>query len=347
MSKLLSQGGFGCNFYPSTKRIEQNTINTPVITKIQLKGFTSNNHKYIGNIIRKVKGYDLYFIPVLSDSSIDIRESTNNDLVKCDIINGMNKEYVASQLKYYKSIDLITLLKRQTDKEVILTLTDTYSYLLQALSKLQYINVVHFDINLDNIVFIDDTWTPRIIEFGLSIPIPILTKENIKKYFYAYSANKYAWALEIHIINYILHCTSVNLTNADATTIVDAYITHNKHIHVLPEHYESEFKSSCVIQINKFVGMDRQRVLDLLLQYYYTWDTYSLSIVYLRLMHRLFIKSNSTFIPLFNELLLININPNPEIRLSIIDTRNKFNEVFYNNMNIKEYQILSHSLVVD
>jgi len=52
-----------------------------------------------------------------------------------------------------------------------------------ALEKLQQVNVVHFDLKLDNILFNEITYDPRIIDFGISIPIKNLNRDEFKKLF--------------------------------------------------------------------------------------------------------------------------------------------------------------------
>ena len=67
-------------------------------------------------------------------------------------------------------------------------------------------------------------------------------------------------------------------------------------------------------------------ILKDILQYYYTWDNYALSILYLRILigiHRS-INIKNKFIILFMKLLVSNIHLNPMKRQSIVSTMENF-----------------------
>ena len=67
------------------------------------------------------------------------------------------------------------------------------------------------------------------------------------------------------------------------------------------------------------------------MNYWETWDNYALSITYLRFLRYLAIKGfyENSFIKFLGKLLLQNIHPEPEKRLSLIDTTNTFNGFLY------------------
>ena len=76
-----------------------------------------------------------------------------------------------------------------------------------------------------------------------------------------------------------------------------------------------------------------------LIEFYKTWDNYSLSILYLKTFEYIFSKGfeRNSLIILFSQILATNINPDPSKRLSINETREKFNEIFYVDENVKDY----------
>ena len=65
-----------------------------------------------------------------------------------------------------------------------------------------------------------------------------------------------------------------------------------------------------------------------ILSYWDTWDNYSLSVLYLKIIYYLnpggYI--TNTFLSFFTEILLINISPNPVKRFNIADTIHSFNK---------------------
>ena len=63
-------------------------------------------------------------------------------------------------------------------KDVVLTVIETYRYLLMALEKLHTAKILHFDLKMENILFTKGTTDPRIIDFGISIPMDKLSDKN-------------------------------------------------------------------------------------------------------------------------------------------------------------------------
>ena len=65
MSNLLSQGGFGCVYYPGLKCDNEDEskkeTNKNFVTKLQKRNFTSNNELNIGLTIKKNKYYEFFF----------------------------------------------------------------------------------------------------------------------------------------------------------------------------------------------------------------------------------------------------------------------------------------------
>ena len=61
MSKLISQGGYGCVFYPGVDCTGRSIDDDAIATKVQIKNFTANNEIKIGTMVRSQAGYDLFF----------------------------------------------------------------------------------------------------------------------------------------------------------------------------------------------------------------------------------------------------------------------------------------------
>ena len=72
------------------------------------------------------------------------------------------------------------------------------------------------------------------------------------------------------------------------------------------------------------------------LSLWYTWDNYSLSIIYLLFVYYLNINGyiKNDLITSFSEILLTNIHPDGDKRMNVVNTKSKFTEFLY-NMNIE------------
>ena len=91
------------------------------------------------------------------------------------------------------------------------------------------------------------------------------------------------------------------------------------------------------------------RRVALILSYWKTFDNYSMSIMYLKFLHYININGfiDNQFIIFFSKLLLRNIDPNPEDRLSLVETLHTFNTFLYqkNINNIKTFEQLTDSFI--
>ena len=82
-------------------------------------------------------------------------------------------------------------------------------------------------------------------------------------------------------------------------------------------------------------------IIQRILKYWYTWDNYALSLLYIKLLYYLIRNETgkvikNEFVRFFIELCLNNIHPNPKKRLSVQDTIKSFNVFLYNEQVDKE-----------
>ena len=88
MSKLLSQGSFGCVYYPSLSCKGKPENTKEYLTKLQKKDFNSKNEKMIGKkIIENIPDYKKHFVPILSYCDINLSEIDGQELSKCNVVS--------------------------------------------------------------------------------------------------------------------------------------------------------------------------------------------------------------------------------------------------------------------
>lgn len=340
MSKLLSQGSFGCTFYPGINCKGKPMYNDKTVTKIQEKDKISENETIMGSVIRNIPAYTLFFLPVINTCSINLRKISQKEISKCKIIKNYKGTYIAMEVPYMKHIPFIDIIKFKTAKDIILTVIESYKYLLMALDKLQKVKIVHFDLKLENILFSESSYYPRIIDFGISIPIEKISVDtNLKKYFYIYAPEYYIWCMDIHIICFLIYKTKNVLTLQDAETIATEYVDHNMCLDFFPKEFRQPYLDSCLAHVKTYVNKPKTDVITELLGYSDTWDNYSISVMYLRMLTVLFPKNKSEnkFIYLFGEILVKNIHPDPQQRLTITDSGKQFSDIFYMDIDVDSY----------
>lgn len=339
MSKLLSQGGFGCVFYPGITCSGKSRKNDKIVTKIQVRDFNSDNESLIGEIIQTLPNYKLYFLPVVDSCKIDVRTVKSKDLMKCDIINNSVKEsFVGMDLPYLDGENIVNALTDKRAGFIIRVISESYIYLLNAVELLKKVNVLHMDIKSANIIYKKNSSSPRIIDFGISIPCDNLTNDNMKKYFYGFSPEYFVWALEIHVINYLLHETENSLTKKDIDIISESFVSSNAALDLFSVDFVNKYLLKTKSYLKKYVNMPKETAIQKLLETRWSWDLYSLSIMYLRIIFALFSsKKENIFIKNIIGVLKTNINPDFNDRIDVKKARENFYDIFYMDGDVNEF----------
>ena len=347
MTELINQGGFGCIFYPGfncSSKFKQNSKR--LVSKVQLNHFNARNEIYIGSLITDINNYRLYFLPVISSCNLSLATIDSKIIDKCEIIEKNIDKYKVLELPYLENISFNTLFSdpTRTTQHLFLTFIETYKYLVISIHELVKKNIVHFDIKEQNILYSSKYENPILIDFGLSIPIEKLSNTNFKDYFYIYAPDYSLWCLEIHIINYILHKGTLTKSAIDVT--VQTYIDNISAFNSLSDEFKSDYITSATNFFYKFLKFDSSDIIRKLLEYNTTWDLYSLSVMYLRFLNKLFHKGyfKNSFIVSFSKLILQNLSPIPENRLSHTETIKGYTNIFFIKEIPENYFILIKEL---
>jgi len=362
-TKLISQGTFGCIFYPAIECDGSISKNKKYASKLVKNNKTDLNEYLIGKIIKRIKLYEYYYAPVTNMCSINLAKIDKRERDMCKIIRdkkgmGMNasssslestSSYAVMKIPFIENISIIDYFTHpDTDKKEILTyILYSYDYLLQNIETLNKNGIIHFDLKLSNILIEKSKKIPIIIDFGLSIPLDDIHPETYKKYFYAYSPSYYIWCIEIHIICYLVKVNPV-LTKEDLVDLINEYVKNNIGLKIFSDTFVRRFRDTAVDYYTKHVvntGATRDEIIKKLLQYIPTWDTYALSLMFLCFIQFISFHgfTHNKLIIEFSKVLLLNFHPNPEKRLSFDETKKKYNAIFNVDETTQSYKKLLHN----
>ena len=329
---MLASGGYGCVFSPAINCDGTALISNKYVSKVQVYNKYAIREIKIGKKITEIIGYTTHFVPIIKHCRVELGEIEDKDHGRCEIFKKRSSnKFTTMKMPFINGTDFIDFMIKNKDNDYIVNkLISSYNHLLSSINKLIQNNILHFDLKGTNILFDYDSKLPLIIDFGLSSVIDIdnISNDQMKEIFYVFGPDYYIWPLEVHYMAYLINENS-NPTDDDLIDIVKEFVDNNKGlIQNFSPFFIKKYKEKCVNQLkyyNSFQTFEERKKY--IMGFWTTFDNYSLSIMYLKFIH--FINTNgytdNKFIIHFTELLLQNIDPNPENRLDISDTIQKFN----------------------
>lgn len=335
MTTMITEGTYGSIFYPSINLCNEDTSDAEkYITKIQ-KSANSHDEITIGEIIKTIPFYDHFFSPIES-SCIVSPKSINYDIIKKSKImkNDFHEldtehSYTSSKIRYVGKYTIDEYIKTIDDENKHKKLYNTHLHLLDALDKLLEKQIIHFDLKTNNIMFDEIQSIPIIIDFGLSQEIkPILNtidKELTKNFFVDYNAYEY-WCIDIHIMANIAHERMFYRDSLVKKIHLDRLLQEFKtpFIHYFLTREEVRiFERDFILYFSKYADVYTWNDLFTeLLDYYNTWDNYSLSMCYLYV-----IKDHKNIDENYKKLLKKNILAMPNRRMTTNEFRQQLREL--------------------
>lgn len=331
--KKISEGGFGCVYYPEINCKGETIPNTKFISKIQKQDINSDIEFSNGKIIKKIKDYELFYAPVIEQCPIELSKLKEGDIIQCEIFKtkGIDKKYILQKINYIKGQSFFDVFFKEKSyhnekQNALLTLYETFPYLLLAIQKLYSNGFIHYDIKKENIMFDEERNIPIIIDFGLSFhfpthifksptPIPIksvnnsnnsnnsiidiqinnINFNNLSKFFYIYAPSYYLWCPEIHYICYLLH-KNKNPNKNQIINVVNNIIQKSYLNKIFSPEFIELYKKFLSSFLLKFENKDYKIVITELLSYYNKWDNFSLCFMYLRIIYNILKESTIKFI---------------------------------------------------
>ncbi len=345
---FLTQGGYGCVFYPEVNCKGKDTNNKNFLSKIVEHDYSAENEIKIGKLLKeKVKHWvenplENHFAPVLESCNVNISTFDMDEKEKCTLFHKkQTSNFVLLKIRYIDSNELDSFIINNTNNSLIMLMfTSSYTHLLKSLQLLKHAKICHFDIKAQNIVYDTAKSLPIIIDFGLSIDFANLNMKELYNSFYIFEPIYYLWPLEVHLVNFILH-VSDDIKSNDMRKLAKDYVNNNIVLRAFSPAFRKKYEDECYYELSKYIGKDSKDIITRILKYWDTWDNYALSMLYIKLLYYLIRNDEgkiikNKFVTFFIELCLNNVHPNPKKRLSIEETIKTFNLFLYNEQVDKE-----------
>jgi serine/threonine protein kinase len=305
-SQFLAKGTYGCVFYPSINacsgKIETDIDSDHYITKIQMYLPDQNDEITIGQQLQKLPLYDHYFAPILKNCKINAVQMNYKLVKSCATMQNelgeLNKDsaYVSNKIRYVGKHHIAEYLRTIKSNPQILhkKIINTHLHLLDALQLLGSVQIVHFDIKPQNVMYDEIQDIPIIIDFGLSRSItpllspnfsPIRNEKLMRNTFVSYDTYDY-WCIDIYILSNIGSTTYLKpyqVVNAgQIKALLRGFVSPN-FLAVLSGEEVSQFKQRVFDYFSPFIRHRQtwMNVFRVLIKNHAKWDNYSAAMTYL------------------------------------------------------------------
>ena len=358
MSKLLSQGGFGCVYHPGIK-CDGSKDKKKYVSKLQINDYTAVNEVQIGKLIKSIPNYNLFFLPIIDYCKINATELDSELIQKCNTLHEKTN-LVLMKMNYMKNKNFFEYItKSDIPSKIFSQLIDKYLYLLNSIELLNSKNIIHFDLKDENILLNKNNDNPIMIDFGISLDMNGFKIDYVEDYFYVYAPEYYIWSFDIHLISFLsrkITEDSYNLTEKDVVNISNEFVDAHKVFVLFSDDFKNNYKQQCIIFGNTYVGKNKTTILKELIikENYSTWDNYALSCLIGKSIKYMFDNKfpNINLLKNLTQIIFVNIHPDPSKRYSIKKTKEKLNEIllhiddpqeeiftFINKININKNKI--------
>lgn len=302
------------------------------------KNFFYYNEISISYLIKEIKNYNLFFLPVNKSSIINI------NIEKKKIINILSDDYVVveyDKLNKKSFIEYFTNYKtKNVHMSLLMKIIETYKLLIEYINLLLVNGIIHFNLNENNIIFNNEINNFMLCNFNYSIPISNIKSNNdyLKNYINLSERDNNIIFFDLYIINYIIHIRENKkfLKMKDLNNIYVNYITNNKDIFYFISD-QRKYKDYCKNKLKNLLNIPINDILNNLKKSYIYWDIFDINILFLKLIKNLnLIIDDSQLLNLFSQLLKKNLSLNNNLWLSCDEILNNINKILIyqgNNIN--------------
>jgi hypothetical protein len=299
--------------------------NTETNNNVEFKeiNFVTKNEINITNQIKKIPYFFHNYRVITKVKLINDLQHMNVIINKSDLTKFILIHYTEHNGCYLRTY----LTNLQTPKQVLLHSIETYLYLLKSLITLEKNKITFLDLS-PYTLFIEDN-RPLLQNFENSILNERIDElyitaiiKNIKDFTYK--------PLEIHLLFYLIVNDMPSLSHSLSYEIGYHFIETMPLLQFFSQEHRENYKKECTDFLNSYINQSRAHIIQDIIKNYYTWDNYSLSILYLHIfgnLLRVFSLSN-TFISEIVNSLFQNISIIPSKRERLQNSLNTFNTLF-------------------
>ena len=311
--KVIGQGTYGCIIKPAYTKSKN--AKPSKVSKIGLIGETNDNEIKIGKIIRTIPKFKNFFSPILTSTHLHLHSTKQVETQDCHLVvkneqrnpvpqKAEGNKYVVHTMDYVGKNRLeehfIELLKSKPIQYIHSHLIQCHNHLLTAFIQLKKANLIHFDLNIGNVMITDKRNTPILIDFGLSFEAPEkgVSLKIQDTPFFTYSGDYTPWCIDIIVIAYyvqkkrgFLHKTTVD--SSALVGLLDDQIGANGSVFstYMNEGEQTRYRNNVKTYFDSWNGKSAMDLYQDLYKARFTWDNYAGTVLMLKLVKNMDLRS--------------------------------------------------------
>jgi len=283
------------------KDIHNNKNNVKnMISRIKIEDFYIKNEINASTIIKSIFNYNKHFHIILKYSYVNISEVGKTlGLIKRD----KKEQYMHCSYSFHNNNFMyfdVFFIEINNNRKIVLNLINSFKYLMKSLEILWHNKIVHFKINPQSILF-DQLDNPYITDFTHSFSTKNLNEERKSNLFLVLESikgsdiisNSSFIPIEAYIISF-LNNQSISLSKTNIDQICTQFfneILNSFEVFSIEE--LEKYKEYVIFSLQIYINKSKDVIIkDLITNYSWYWDIYSLYMTYLFLLKKLEIRFN-------------------------------------------------------
>jgi hypothetical protein len=309
---------------------EESNDNTLKTNFIQIYDFFAVNNIGISGILKKIPSYWLYFHLFIDYTFVKLGEIDTKYIENYKLITNRGEKHVLFRYRKEEFISFRYFISHlPCPKLYIFYIIDSYSHLLKNLLLLNNNNVCFFNISYKNIVF-NTSFKPVLTNFDECLLINKLNEEDYMSKILDKIDSYTLKPLEVYVLFYLIKNNENTLSYSSIDSICDFFVENHPIVSFFSLQYKKQLFQTCCNSLKKYINESKSVIIDKIIQYSYTWDNYSLSLLYMYFVCHInkTLSLNDCFFTNFYILLNKNIHPDPLKRETLRNTIDQFNALF-------------------
>lgn len=340
----------------------------PYTEKIQIKNELTNAEERITEVLKEhptLHPFLNFQLPIksipISISTIDkssIKKCSEEDIHELFTIEPTKEPLIQTT---YKKIggSLFDYLRTSIEKPqyFLQVLVDSHIHLLNSISKLQTIPVNHFHLTEENILYDEINAIPVISDFRMAFTKDELEGDQTNELFPVYDESL-IWSIEIYVLSQLIENTKQEVFTQEVMEglleqFISSYVftpfriedvKSNRSNPFINENQLQEFHERMKLFFGKYINRLHTEVIADLKKYAPSWDTFSLSMLYLLFIneiHGTSLPQSPSFMEKYKTILINSILSDPDKRPSISFLKESIENTFSNisQQELNEYFI--------